>query len=343
MDKRIELIRELVGSGRLEEAIEKLLELVESEYGLDIYRNAVILLRARYKNFRSNELQGVLHFDEIQLRRSKLNNTILKLTVDISVTIKDKKGSTVTTPLSGLGCSLILLPVLILCLITGIGGFIYYKIIDKPESENITIFGKVYDSDDNNKPLKNARVEIVDLLGVFSATDDSGAFTFEIDNPEKKYLEFQVTCNEYKTQSFNIAIKPNKDNEQSLEKFLIKRIVTEEKQDKVVPQKRQNFKELDNKKVNDANASSHSEIIQYQGSKTVNPIIQGKEFLKIISEQKEEINEQDLNQWINSNLGKLNDEGKKKYQELRTNHKNNPPQKSKIDKVIELLETNKKQ
>jgi len=245
MDKRVEHIRDLIRKGKSKEAIDRLLGLVKTEQRLAKYQNDITSLSARYYDFQRDEIGGTLRQDEKEVLKNKLNKNILDLTISISITLENRDKSLLRGSKNSLGYGLIIRPLIILSLLIGIGGFIYYKTFSKLENENIIIFGKVYDSTENNSPLKNARVEIVDLLGVFSFTDNNGAFEFEFDKPEKKYLEFQVTCDTYETQNFNIAIKPNKNNEQSLEKFLLKRIAIKEEQDRIVIPKEQEIKRGD--------------------------------------------------------------------------------------------------
>lgn len=222
MDK----VKSLVSQNKLLEAIQELDKIVSSNKLLKDYRNDVSSLSANFHRIKENKIKGTISEAESQISESRLANNILELSIQISISIKTGKGKIgreeALSPKSATGIGFILMPLFFLLVVIGIGGVSYYKFFH--EEEPILIFGKVYDLEENNMPIKNARVEIVDLVGVFSNTDNAGAFEFEIKKTDKRYLEFQVNHENYETQSFNIPINPNGNNELSLEKFLLKKI-----------------------------------------------------------------------------------------------------------------------
>lgn len=222
MDK----VKSLVSQNKLLEAIQELDKIVSSNKMLKDYRNDVTSLSANFHRINEKKIRGTISEAESQLSENLLANNLLELSIQISISIKTGKGKIgreeTLSPQSATGIGFILMPLFFLLVVIGIGGVSYYKFFH--EEEPISIFGKVYDLEENNIPIKNARVEIVDLVGVFSNTDNAGAFEFEIKKTDKRYLEFQVNHENYETQSFNIPINPNGNNELSLEKFLLKKI-----------------------------------------------------------------------------------------------------------------------
>ncbi|MDX2070159.1 MAG: hypothetical protein SFV55_17150 [Haliscomenobacter sp.] len=227
MNKRLKHVEELIGKDEILGAIKYLEDIIAHNSGLTKYRNEIILLNARFHEIQKMDIMGLSSREDHQLSINNLRSNILKLTVNISITLEEKAPKPTAAPTSTLGCGPIILPLIVVSLIIGIVGLSYNYFFHISNANKLSIFGKVYDADDN-VPLKNARVEVIDLIGVFSNTDSNGAFEFEIEDIDEKYLEFQVIHANYETQSFKILIKPNKNNEQSLEKFLLKEIEKDE-------------------------------------------------------------------------------------------------------------------
>jgi len=226
MKQRIEHIKKLIGANELEHALNELTKFVSANPKLSEFDNEIIQLKGRLEKLKKEDINGTISFDESQLHRNKLSNSSLKLIVEIEIVLNggnvtDKKNGTKAAPVTSRTC-LLLIPILLIALFLGIGGISYYKFFYEP-NRTIFLYGKVYDFDDNNNPVRNANVTIIDLHGFYSKTDSNGAFKFEIDKSERKTLDFEVNHPNYKSQNFMIRLSPGNDNEQYLEKFLLEK------------------------------------------------------------------------------------------------------------------------
>ena len=72
-------------------------------------------------------------------------------------------------------------------------------------------------------PIYNAQIQVIEMLGKSTFSDSQGAFKFDLEGISKKYLEFQVFHSNYQTQNFKVLINFQNNQEQSLEKFLLKK------------------------------------------------------------------------------------------------------------------------